>query len=387
MPIGPDLHMTVAVAPTSQLSVATEIRLVKAALLYSDRVTLASGVAAMIDSASRVLEAPKAVRARRLLEVASVLLDPEQQQLAEMLLQRRVRRKIPGYASLEAGIAPMVAEVEGVIGKIRDESGMSELQVAVDAGLLEIDTLGLDPIRLLQNSILAASGQPQPGHTDEVVSALVTAISNAAIEGARTYPLFDEGASSLISTMIREGHLPAPNVRAADQAALAGRFVGYVPAFPEARIDEIIDVRRGLQQPLVGFRAALAAMARTIEDAPWDPGFGQLADDAYRIEVAPAIAELEEAARDMGAVSLLRHAALSRAPWASAGAVIGLALAAATVLPDVAAAALAVGAPVAAVTAAAVEMAKERMRLGRQIDRNRFLFLYQAGVDLGRQGR
>jgi hypothetical protein len=83
-------------------------------------------------------------------------------------------------------------------------------------------------------------------------------------------------------------------------------------------------------------------------------------------------------------LSLLRHAALSGPPYAAAGSTILIGLAGATVVPDLAALALAFGAPFAMVAAGAAEMVKEQLRLRRERERNRFVFLYEANPGLQR---
>ena len=169
----------------------------------------------------------------------------------------------------------------------------------------------------------------------------------------------------------------------AAEVGLAGHFVGRMPAFPDATVAEIIDVRRGLQRPLVRFRGALAGMSRELEEAPW-AGFRNLADSLYRSEVGPALLDLEENTRDSGALSLLRHAALSGPPYAAAGSTVVIGLAGATVMPDLAALALAVGSPFAMVAATAAQMVKRQLRLQHERGRNRFLFLYEANQGLQR---
>ncbi len=264
---------------------------------------------------------------------------------------------------------------------------MAELQAAISAGLLEIDELGLDPVAFLTDAVLAASGRaPTEGSTAAAIGAMVARVGGAVAPGSLTYPMFDDGASRLAAAIEALDGASRRDVsrRPAAEVGLAGHFVGRMAAFPDATVAEIIDVRRGLQRPLVRFRGALAGMARELEEAPWDSGFRDLADGLYRSEVGPALLDLEENTRDSGALSLLRHAALSGPPYAAAGTTIVIGLAGATVMPDIAALALAVGAPFALVAAGAAEMVKEQLRLQHERGRNRFVFLYEANQGLQR---
>ncbi len=97
--------MQITVATTSEqqdLTLADELRLVKAALLYADTVTLASPAAAMVVAASRLMKVEPVERHRRMLDLASPLMDPEIRQYVPLLPQRRFRRHFPSYATLKA---------------------------------------------------------------------------------------------------------------------------------------------------------------------------------------------------------------------------------------------------------------------------------------------
>ena len=80
--------------------------------------------------------------------------------------------------------------------------------------------------------------------------------------------------------------------------------------------------------------------------------------------------------------SLAKHVALSPAPYVTFATTIGLALAAAQVVPDLAAAALVLGTPVATMATAAAERIKERYRRENLVKMNQFLWLYQVGQKL-----
>ncbi len=382
--------MQITVATTSEqqdLTLADELRLVKAALLYADKVTLASPAAAMVLAASRLMKVEPVARHRRMLDLAAPLMDQDVRQYVPLLTQRRFRRQFPDYAQLKAILDRSAEDVAHVFGKIGQEAHLPELQTAIDAGLLEIDELGLDPVAFLTDAVLAASGRaPTQGSTAAALMAMVTRVGGSVAPGSLTYPMFDDGANRLAEAIeaLEGASQHRVSRRPAAEVGLAGHFVGRIPAFPDATVAEIIDVRRGLQQPLVRFRGAMAGMARELEEAPWDSGFRHLADSLYRSEVGPALLDLEENTRDSGALSLLRHAALSPTPYKAAGATVAIALAGATVMPDIAALAFSVGSPLAAVAAATAEAVKEQLRLQHERGRNRFLFLYEANQGLKR---
>jgi hypothetical protein len=355
---------------------------VKAGLLYADHVTLASFGAGALGAASRVLDGSESERYRRLLDITSVLMDDNMKQYIPLLTQRRFRRGFPQYAELKAGFDETIDEVTSVIDAMRAQAGIEELEAAEAAGLLEIDDLGIDPVAFVRDAVARAAGVD--GANDEsgaIVAAMLGRIGDAAKSGAGTYPLFDDGASQIVAQMISAGQW-SPAQRPAAEAGLAGHFVGRMPAFPDATVSEIIDARRGLDVPLVRFRGALSAMAMTVDEAPWDAGFSDLANSAYAANVAPALLDLEENARDLKLWTLARGAIVSKEPWAAAGATIMIAVAAASTMPDIAAAALAFGTPLAAAAGAAAEIAAARRDLAREREHNPFLFLFSANARL-----
>jgi len=190
--------------------------------------------------------------------------------------------------------------------------------------------------------------------------------------------LFDEKAGDIVRDMIRSAHSQPVSRLPAAQTGLAATFLGALPAFPDATVSEIVDVRLGIEGSLIGFRSAVAGMATEVREAAWDPGFHHEAQALFIRTVQPALRQVEENLKDLGTTSLVKHVALSPAPYIAGATTIGLALAGAQVVPDLAAAALSFGTPLATMAAAVAEGIKERYRRENLVTRNQFLWLYQV---------
>lgn len=385
------IHVTVATAGRIRgLSLAEELRLVKAALLYADQVTVASLGTASLAAAAELLSGSDALRARRMMEVASVLLDPEQQRVLAILGSRKARRGVRGHRELEASLAPFVREITDVVEGMRTELGAAELDAAVSAGILRIEPLGLDPVAFIREAVLAAKRREDgsgsgdaPGSSVRdaaapAIRSLLQIIGRTIAPDSDTFPLFDDEAGGIVRDMIQSAHSRPVSRLPAAQSGLAATFVGALPAFPDATVLEIVDVRRGIGRSLIEFRSAVAGMATEVHEAAWDPGFHHEAEALFVRTVQPALRQVEEDLKDLGATSLVRHAALSPAPYVTGATTIGLALAGALVVPDLAAAALSLGTPLATIAAAAAEGIKERYRRENLLKRNQFLWLYQV---------
>ena len=390
------IHVTVATAGRLQgLSLTEELRLVKAALLYADQVTVASLGTASLGAAAELLRGSDAQRARRMMDVASALMDPEQQRVLGLLQSRKARRAIRGYRELEASLTPFVREIEGVVEGMRTESGAAELDAAVSAGILRIEPLDLDPVAFIREAVLAAklredgiglddvSRSAVRGAAEPAIRSLLQIIGRTIAPNSDTFPLFDNEAGDIVRDMIKSAHSQPVSRLPAVQSGLAATFIGTLPAFPDATVSEIVDVRRGIERSLIEFRSAVAGMATEVHEAAWDPGFHHEAQALFIRTVQPALRQVEENLKDLGAASLAKHVALSPSPYVAGATTIGLALAGALVVPDLAAAALSLGTPLTTIAAAAAEGIKERYRRENLVKRNQFLWLYQVGQKLG----
>jgi hypothetical protein len=102
MPTGDGLHITVATTATLRgLSLAEELRLVKAALLYADRVTLASSTAGALATASQVFRGNETEQHRRLLDIADHprraddRTDRRRRRAASVLMDEQTKQYVP----------------------------------------------------------------------------------------------------------------------------------------------------------------------------------------------------------------------------------------------------------------------------------------------------
>ena len=92
-------------------------------------------------------------------------------------------------------------------------------------------------------------------------------------------------------------------------------LVARLPAFPDARVDELLQLREDLSAPLTNYRAAVVRVSRTIPDIP----VAEL-DDAVQTEwlasVGPALEDIGNGLVEHGLVrELSRHARLDTATY------------------------------------------------------------------------
>lgn len=219
------LHITITSSPRPavdperrRVSVHHDLQLLKAGLLYADRVTLCSMPAAMMAACFQAEASSAQDRARFLEEVARTL--PADK----------------GGPLLQA--AAMLRE----FSRPRKGRYRSQQEILRERWFCrQIDQLWPQAI----------------------------ADANALLEGSGA-----DGLRDALSTGVVDLHA----------------FSSIENAVPElATIGEVVQVRRELARPLVGFRGAVLAFSTQIEAAVWDGNFAKEADATFVQKVAPAM--------------------------------------------------------------------------------------------------
>jgi hypothetical protein len=364
----------VATMPRNDItgSLAHDAALVKAALLYADRVTLASPNAIMMAGVAGLTVPDSQNRRDALMSMASVL--PGSEDAVAVYEELRCRRKkLTGIERItlmrmEKALKTSGDEIAETVTGLLETAGMPELQRAMEAGVLGIHMLDLD--------------QAKPDEfSSRVTEGLVKVLAQSVSATARTFPLFDDGAGGLVKSMIAEGLITDARAARSNEVGTAGQLIGQLEAFPDAAMDVVLDVRERLRQPLIRFRAALTRISREIESPAWDAeAFTREVDDLYRQHVAPALADLEDAIHELGALSTLRRVASDSKALVSSSALllsaaVGVGLAH---LPH----AVFGGGAAASIVAAGASEAERRSQARQERESNEFYFLYEADRQL-----
>ncbi len=191
-----------------------------------------------------------------------------------------------------------------VRGMVRD-AGMDELARARKEGLVTVESVHSgSTVDLIADCVIAAKRaevgeRSDDAFSDRVVDTFVSKLARHLSSG-REYLMFDEEVASLTHAAVEEG-LFRPATGAAGrtaQAMAASGFVGRLPTFPTASLDEVLDIRAELAEPLTRFRSAIVTVANGLTSEAWEINFEDEIHDAWVERVAPAIAEIQEWVRD-----------------------------------------------------------------------------------------
>lgn len=308
--------MVVAANPGSAVTVAPELDLVKAALLYGDKVTLLSPVTTMFLRVEGLQRFSPRQQIELIRRVGPIITDPVEfaalesglDQVAEFL-RTSARGGSLGDRLLRAGLLqqfePITKQLGDAVTELADQFGVDQLAKARAKGLVQIENADPgDAMDLLVSCItsakLAETGQRlEDPHTDRIVVDFVEKLSRHLSSG-REYLIFDEPIANLTEAAIREGlFTPAkgPAGRSA-QAMMASALMGRLPTFPTATVDEILDIRSELAPSLTQFRSAMVTISKTFTSQSWESSFEDEVHDAWVETVAPAVEAIEASIRD-----------------------------------------------------------------------------------------
>jgi hypothetical protein len=369
-----ELHITIASTPDvggdSTRILEHDIRLVKSAALYADRITLCSLATWMCVNIAAIGELPLShlQKAEFIASLApSVALSQPQfadvaakmQPMIRLLARKKLaltRRERLQRGQFKKLIDEAWPQLQASFAEIGHNLGLDELNDAYKSGILQVH-----PFTTSQGN--------EP--VVEFVEALTRLLSETS-----TYPLLDESTARLVQAGVREGTMNVAHSvgRRLKHASLAGALIERLPLF-DAAMEEVLAIRRALERPLTRFRGAIQILSESIQSPSWEEGFQSEVEAAYRKVIAPALADLEEEIQSNRYLTALLNKLMSPGVGPIAALAFGVASTAPTdVIRDLV---VGIGLPVAA--AAALRQGHNEWRAkGEQHTRNQYYFYYQA---------
>ena len=282
----PLMNILIAVHPSSEVTVAKEIELVKSALLYADHVTLCSPAYELLACMAALAQSDADTQMQFIADILPIT-KPESARLAPIIKQvlgkrhHRSKEEIIAYQKLRRMVPSEWKPVAELINKFYRDAGAYELQDPIRRGLLDLDFLEL------RNTT-----------TDEVVQAFTRRLQEYLTD-ARAYSMFDDQAGNMVRIGLREGAFTV-TVEAMKRASNAGLGTGLIdrlPSFPAADMRAVLETRREVEEHIGRFRSAVAKLREGIGSSPLDDEFAQEVDRIFVSEVRAAIEEIQSALR------------------------------------------------------------------------------------------
>lgn len=377
------LEIAVAVGPgpaSTGASLPREVQMVKASLLYADRVTLASVAVALhlyfhLAATGDLMQ--RAVLLHRMLvdpppppdEASAQLVVELRSELSEFLgLQSKRQWRTEGKdllrsEQLKVSLEKHFKRIEEQYLHSRLASHYAEFETPVREGVLAISDLGVR----------------HAPHTDSPVEDIISRsyrsfIVNYALSPSGTaLPMLDRASWEWIQET--SGRPPADDslLRDAREAALAEGLLGGLPSIPDAPMDIVLEVREEIAESRASFRAAVASAAAQLQSAPGDESFERDRQFVQRTIVDPAIQQIEAHVNDRKVTAILGR--FATAPNVLLPGSVALSVALAAGLDQ--ALVYALGAGAAAINALAAELRNQRASQKAE-RRNGFYLLYDA---------
>lgn len=292
-----------------------ELELVKAALLYADDVEVLS----LGNQLIREINQFTAGDPQSLYDLLGSLPDETLQAMGaheDIELYRQMLAMIPtmdpdalrAMASIDPSMAQL-SEFADVLDTTREQakSSMAEMkalteQMRIDSGVAEIQR-ALDSKLLKFNDNIDLGGE-----NDSVIQSFMHELKRY-LQDPTKFVLLDATVASLAKSMIDEGLVQAParSLSNATEAVLGAGFIARLPAFTDPPVDEIIDLRRDLDETLGRYRRRVSELRGEIQTGPFDEHVEAEVDSVFRNEVIPAITAIRLAMADHSLVrELLR---------------------------------------------------------------------------------
>ncbi|WP_229568586.1 hypothetical protein [Rhodococcus sp. RDE2] len=138
---------------------------------------------------------------------------------------------------------------------VYEGSGLGELEVLLERGLMSLAPDGFD------------LGDGVDAHPKVYTAALRALLTDHSV-----HPLFDTTMSERVSALVESGRIrPSPLVvKHAGVAAAGTGLIQRLPVFPYAALDDVLDARDQLREPLSSYRKGMAEYAKKLGASPFD---------------------------------------------------------------------------------------------------------------------
>ena len=351
--------MSIGTHPAPSISLEQDLRLLKAGLLYADRITLYSPTASMIYQAVNLgdvsnhhklnllrltipylQEEDEAKKTLENLELLDKILRKKQLKKEDLILKAKFLNFIDKHWT----------EIKDISQEIGQKAGIGQLDLAINSGFVELynfNALNKDnekiTIEFMADCIASAKKSKmtelhaakieskRDSFTAEFIEQLVGAVVNGS-----TFPLFDDQTGNLIKNVVNKlkGSASDDNFRRGKHSGLVAFLLKQLPLFEQARIDEILDIRKELDKYLLRFRKEIFEYSEMVRSAQWDRNFASEASDIFNRNVAPTIQDIEEEIRSNNSLRLFAKKIVEKPFVLPSGGALDLVLSRLSYLPE-----------------------------------------------------
>lgn len=276
--------------------ISEDVALVRSALLYADKVRLVSGSAMMLFGMKQIMDLPpghsllfilsqlsdeqisritnddsgkSAEAIRVLMQYKSI---PRKERRANMAMFNAAREALTEFT--ESARAASTASKKN-IGQMSRGYGADELQLAVDAGVLEVD---LDwPIEL----------DSEVPSTDRIIETLNSNNGNV---------MLDSQMRGLVGAIHKEKVYELPRVfdSVIRRTRTGTRMIENLPSFPDAPMESILQTRKETENDQQKYRRKVSELSTQLREHALSDALDADIDDFWLDEVVPEVQQLQK---------------------------------------------------------------------------------------------
>lgn len=283
----------------SERSLEKEIKCIKAALLYSDKVRLLSANAAMHFAISQFKTMSHSQHLGLLGRIAPLLVPDSifsdrgfQKKLNEVVKGKRFPQRYPEIDICWQALKTYHKELTNFSHGVFKHAGGEHLVSAVEKGFLEVSELGV-PIdscfeEYLKAEILERSGKRTTSPRDIMAKQFFIELDQA-VRGQKT-PFFD----SHVMQIVKNAATGLPEGTVQKEPHFASILFNRLPTFETEPIPKVLDLRDALSNKRKRFIGALNDLCEELEAEVWDDSFRHDAIKLIQSKVEPVIEEVED---------------------------------------------------------------------------------------------
>jgi hypothetical protein len=286
------LHISVAAVAKPDgdfpLILENDLRLVKASLLYADKVKLCSITGWLATRFYKLGTKPTTdvEQLETIIELSTKFMEMDAN-IANILpllhkylkLFKRspitlTKRERLEKVEFKSKFPTIWAPIREQFAEIPRRAGYSEMEIAAQRNLLEF--------------------HPFPASDDELMQEYWLVVKEM-LDSPSTHPLFDEQTANLVQLGVKAGQLSVKfrRVQSSKQVGLVADLFDRLPVY-DIPMAALLDLRDELHNPLTRFRAEMIKLSKDIESAPWDEDFPFDVQNVVQAHVEPALLEIEE---------------------------------------------------------------------------------------------
>ena len=280
---------------SSSMNFEEDLKLIKSSLLYADSIELigmaeyaifnylprcfenSKNIDNMLKSFIPFLTAFDNEEAKVLVEQlnnASESLEPYMPYMRKK--KKRNKQEILAQIQFQKAEKQMVAMLEKAKTELLDSNGIKEIQGLRDRNIISIYDYSYNGFSI-----------------DELTGGYFANLLGTIKHGG-SYPLFDSISSDVLSSVVNTKILDFSKTdkEVIRHAGVANNILSTLPTLEKASVDEILDFKKSMKEPLDNFRLAMYKFSEQITSMPWDDDFKYECIKLYDTEVIPKVNEI-----------------------------------------------------------------------------------------------